>query len=488
MNPGSRTCGGVALASLALLLAASTTRAANLDAALLKAAPKILEYLKSENYQNVGVLPFQVQKGTRKASYDAAPLAANLPGRVENALIMSQGDDEKTAVRIIRDAAGVAARAKAGRYTTDDDAFKKLFRLRYPLAWGTRKVRADAFLTGVVLNTGDRAKTKIKWLLLTPESRSGGTLKPLDLKKVDVVRTDRSLLRDLGYTFALSRSVLKRDVSAEDRDDYAIDQVDQREQGKTRPGSGQSNEVTPTNIEGMAFELRYNGVTQKLRPISQTTRGSKSPQYEADPVEPDTEVTMVLTRLLDEDKRLGVVVRVNGRSTWKEEEEEPIKCVKWLYDLSAKGKPDVFRGFYDDATGKNVRKFRVASAEESAAKASDLGDRAGWIDIDVFASRESEVDVSPSKTDEDEVKVSTRGLARPKKRPRTLGEAQIQLRKANNVKVKKNGLSRGRGGLILAEVEPSDEVQLDKAELPNPIHLGGISIRYYDKGSKGSEE
>src|ERR1700722_13841390 len=84
----------VMLSPIALLLAPAPAGAAHLDEALLKAAPTILTYLKTEGYSNVGILPFKVQKGTRTASYLGAPPTLNLPGRLENALIMCQGSNE----------------------------------------------------------------------------------------------------------------------------------------------------------------------------------------------------------------------------------------------------------------------------------------------------------------------------------------------------------------------------------------------------------
>src|SRR5262249_46208865 len=147
--------------------------------------------------------------------------------------------------------------------------------------------------------------------------------------------------------------------------------------------------------------------------------------------------------------------------------------------------PDEFDGFYMDTTGKNLKRFRVASAEESAERAGDMGDRAGWIDIDVFASGESPGPGAVEQGDEVMAKISTMGRGRSRKAPATLKEAQVRLRKANSLILKESRVERrGPGGLILTEVEPSEEVKIDTADLPNPIHLGGISIRYYEKGSQ----
>jgi hypothetical protein len=472
------------LAPIALLLASAPARAAHLDEALLKAAPTILTYLKTERYANVGILPFKVQKGTRTASYLGAPPTLNIPGRLENALIMCQGSNEARAVGIIRDAAGTASKAKIGSYTRNPIAFRGLFSTQYNLAWGNKKVKADAFVTGIVKNTGDRSSTTIVVQVFTSKSRVGGSLKLIEIGEPIVLKTDRSLLRDLGYTYALSRSMLKRGVTASRRDQEAVDQVNKQEQGQKKPQtSGQSGAITPDNIAGMAFELRYNGGKQALRPLAGSQQGAKLPQFEADPMMPGTTISMVLTRLLGDDKALGVVLKVNGRSTWKEEADESIKCRKWLYDLSKKDKPDEFLGFYEDAEGKNLRKFQVLTEEDAGARASELGDRAGWIDIDVYAS--SDAGPGPGqKSDEEEMMVSTRGLSRSRTAPRTLKDLQARLRKANNVKVKVSKVTpRGPGGLLLPEMEPSDEVKIDKGELPGPVHLGGISIKYYDRAS-----
>jgi hypothetical protein len=472
------------LAPLALLVGtAAPARAAHLDEALLSAAPDILIYLEKHNIKNVGVLPFKVKKGTRQASYLGAPLASSLPGRLENALIMSQGTNEAKAIGIIRDAAGTASQAKVGSFTRSPVAFNKLFKTSYNLAWGTRKVKADAFLTGLVENVGDRSKTTVQVQIITPTSRDGGALKLNKVAKPVEIMTDRSLLRDLGYTYALSRGMTKRGVTSRGRDQQATQQVSQQEQGRKQQTQGQSNAVTPDNIAGFAFELRYDGVKQTLRRVTQSQQGSRSPMFEADPVTPGTKVSMVLTPLLPDGKKMGVVLKVNGKSTWQEEDEESLKCKKWIYDVDRKDKEDLFEGIYTDVSGKNFKPWGVLSAEESKQRANEFGDRAGWIDIDVFAMGDDQ-----EASDQEELKISTRGMARTKKKFSTLKSLQSSLRKANNVKVKKSLVARrGPGGLLVADSEPAEEVQISTSDFPNPVRIGGISIRYYDPKSGGGE-
>src|SRR4051794_9104188 len=96
--------GALFAAALALGWAVETAEGANLDKGLLKEAGRIMDRLTESSVKTVGVLPFRVKKGERQAGFDAAPLATGLPGRIENALIVTQGGSELKAIGVIRDA------------------------------------------------------------------------------------------------------------------------------------------------------------------------------------------------------------------------------------------------------------------------------------------------------------------------------------------------------------------------------------------------
>src|SRR5262249_7358401 len=146
---------------LVALAAALPARAANLDKALLDNAPDLLVALKKADVKTVGVMPFSVKRGTRPAAFDTAPLSARLPGRLENALILRRTSQEARAMKVVRDAAGTAARARIGPWTKNEGSFKKLFTTKYELAWGDSKLPADAFLTGEVRLTGDMKNAEV---------------------------------------------------------------------------------------------------------------------------------------------------------------------------------------------------------------------------------------------------------------------------------------------------------------------------------------
>lgn len=441
----------------------------NLDVGLLRQAPKVVSFLCGKEYRSVGVLPFRVYKGEREAGHDDAPLAARMASRVENALIMVMDPDEKKALQVIHDAAAHASAKGVGAWSTDKGAFDKLFATTYPLAWGDSKVEPEVFLTGVVSNTGDRTTTTIEVVAFTRgDWKDGVKTTPV---ATFTVRTDRAMLRDLGHNYALSPDVAKRGKSARDRDRQALEQVVAQERGKA------DKAPRPDDCAGFRFDLWYGDEKQTPKPLAGKKDGAKAALYEVAPPEAEAKVKLGLTRLDGKAGRLGVILKLNGISTYQMDERDSLQCLKWLFDAKDKGEGFVFTGFVMDAKGDEIRPFRVLTKKESAKKAAELGGRAGWIDVDVFASGEEE-------QEEEQLLISTRG-GHVGKKPATLAELRKSLLARNNAQVKESTVvQRAPGGLIVADVEPVKGIKLDEWKLPNPVRIGGMSIRYYDATAK----
>jgi serine/threonine protein kinase len=437
----------------------------NLDLALLRAAPQIALSLSNQGYRSVGVLPFQVQKGARPASYEDAPLSAGLPGRLENALVMTMGDDESKALAIIRNAAGTASQQKVGSWTTSKAAFDKLFSTRYPLAWGKRAVRPDVFLTGVVSNVGNRATTTVDIHSFTKSSRSS-TGRGIDTKQITrlVVKTDRALLRDLGYRYALGREMLKRGTTVARRNQQALDQVRRVEEtGRLDQG--------PDNIAGMKFEILYNNVKQTIRPLYTGQEGAMSPLFQVDLPRVGDRVRIVLTRLDRTSKTLGVVLKVAGKSTWQMEDGDSMQCKKWLYEPDRAGKPDHIDGFYMDTKGAILAFDRRTQLMSAAKDARETATGVRWIDVDVFAGGEE-------LQTEEQVRPGTSGLALATQRPETLKALRRQVLQKNKVRVRRSTpVRRSESGMVVEELEHEDGGFIAAAGLANLVRVGGISIR-----------
>jgi hypothetical protein len=456
------------LATLVLGAGVPPARAGNLDAALLVNAADVLTVLHERHYRAVGVLPFQVRKVGEQASYTSAPLAVNLPGRLENALVLATSPRNREPIAVLRDAAGVANRAKVGSWRRSASAFEALFRARYPVAWGNATARPDAFLTGLISVAAGRKSARVTVQLFDAKSRRGSSVRMEEVTQFDVAM-DRPLLRDLGDGFALSARAVSRGVTPRQRDAWALDQQD--EDG-TRPSkTGRLLPARPENIAGMAFAIRYNGKKQTIRPLSAGGR-----EWQVDPIT-SGKVTMVLTRVLKDRRKLGVVLKVNGESTWRWQTHDGLRCGKWVYGPEWTGIADELKGFFREKTGKNLQPFTLLNARESAARAEELGEKAGWIDVDVFGEGDAK---RPDDSDGRDVTVTTRGLARSTQRFHSLGELREALMWANNLRPSAVR-ARDVGGLIVASPVAETGPPILSGELRNPVHLGGISIKYWER-------
>ncbi len=459
---------GLALAAVALLVAPAP--AANLDKGLIDNVPEILAALKKAGVKTVGVLPFQVKLGTRPASFTSSPLSATLPTRLENALVLRHGGG-KEPIRVVRDSAAGDAWAKKS------SAFRRLFLDEKEPAWGDDKVKADAFLSGIITNAGDRKKTSVEIRLVTADSLKAGKLAMTKLHSFEV-NTDRSLLRDLGYnvTVVASRAI-RKDTKPDDLDNDAIEMVQKEDEGKKKePGPKEEGSHAPDNIAGMRLEIEYDGVKQEIKAVTSGVEGAQQVQYQVAAPKPGQKVAVYLTRISEGAEKLGVVLRVNGLSTFAEETDEAVACKKWIYAPDKKGTREGYTGFYyrkaegsDELTEKP---FKVLDDDASAARIAEMGPRGGWIDLDVFTSREK--DDPPT----DELTFSTRSLSKGKK-PKTLPDARKALADANRLEILPFR-ARSFKGVMVAEVNEAPAGPVKTDALTNPVRLGGISIRYVE--------
>jgi hypothetical protein len=524
-RPSTKAARAAFVAALVLSLAGPAVRAGQLDHGLVKhASGHVLYDLHEKRYCRVGVLPFEVKKGEKDSfSYDA-PLSRNVTTRLENALILTQ-DAEGDLVGIIRDAAGTAGDRVVTSFWTDRKAFDELFSKRYTLAWGNRQGRADAFLTGQIINRGDRPdKVTVVIQIIDRESWdvSEKRVVPRQVVKFSVKR-DRSLLSDLGIPYALPRqevnSGLTREPNLSDLEE-TTDKFSSSEQTKEKqpskdkqPAKDKDKKIdkkeekkptlSPDDFGGMSFALFYEDDEAETGPIKQplklvTPGDGKAPFFEAPSPRPGSNVNMVLKRLAEGEGTLGVVIKLNGLSIWRMEDQDSSQCAKWLYDPTTRGKKQTFSGFMFDGDGKNLQKFKAMSLEKVRGK--DIGKRVGWITVDVFADVKRPTNVKKeAKEDEVAKKIGLRSVGSDfawqsggaQEKPvttKSLCEVQEALRKANNLNVKPIRFPLqgdgekvpffGDGGLV----KGGDVVKGEA--LKNPQLIGSIAIRYYDAGEQ----
>jgi hypothetical protein len=442
------------LMALALCLATlPAARGDNLDAALFRQAPKVMQFLKDRHYQNVGVLKFRVQKGNQPLSFRVGPLNTNLASRLENALVLV--DDKAHPVGIIHGADKVAQDNRLPTYNRSDAGMAKLFQQRFPLAWGDQTVQADAFLTGTVRVPADMRHATVTVQAFGPNADR------LDDVVSFTVEVDRTLLGDLGQSFFLSSRSLKtrrtRALDLEAADDAAV-----RDQSP-----GQTSTQTAERL--LDFEICYDGRPQPYGP--DPNNGGKF--LVAEPQQ-GQRVTFVLRNLTQE--RIAVALMLNGKNSLYEQEGEPANCSLWIPKPS---ETIEVKGFQVDQN--TIKPFRVLSPAESEAMA--YSDNLGLISVYVFRSMKDkpmDQDRADTVTPED----SSSGMTVDGGRSLTLRNPPHLPRSSRSLEERQQLLKqhlhparRSRG--VISSQDTTEAYQVMYEDFPNPELQYPLMIRYY---------
>jgi hypothetical protein len=255
-----------------------------------------------------------------------------------------------------------------------------------------------------------------------------------------------------------------------------------------KPGEKAPPPAGPDDVGGIKLEVVYGKdykeieagkERQEIKAHVGGEKGAKQATYYVVPPKPGQKVAIVLTRRSKGDEMLGAVIKVNGRSLYNDQTDDSRECTRWLFSKEKEGQPQVYTGFYTEGEGGKLTAadFEVLTADKAAQ--TDLGPRGGWIDLDVFTSRDE-------KAAEDEPPdISTRSLAKGRK-PGTLAAAQEALAKANRVKLLDiKFVKRSLEGAMVRGADERPAGTVKKDSLPNPVRIGGISIRYLPESAGG---
>jgi hypothetical protein len=326
-------------------------RGDNLDRELFAVAPRLLQHCRDRGYKVVGTLPFRVRLGAAPARLDVHPLCASLADRLENALVLAAGPKEQSAVGILHAAGRAAARRDARATHTTRNGREQLFGAHYPLAWGNKRARPDAFLTGQAEFSAD-----LRQCTVVVEGFARGS-KPDKILSF-AVATDRFLLADAGLPFALPASRAQA-LSAGALDALAVQFVSDRLKRKARTFPLEKSLLATLKVSAPGpLTIRPDaGFGQGVAVLP----GNGRPWH--------IEVKNVSGR------RLGLLLRVAGYSTFEESVEGPLKARKWIIDP---GKTYAFSGYFqrtNNAAGLGVlRPFPPPLSEEPVlgARGQDL--------------------------------------------------------------------------------------------------------------------
>jgi hypothetical protein len=443
----SQTGALVALVALAatFLMEPNAARAAgdaNLDKALAQHAAKVIGYLRSKNYHNVGVLKFLVQKGQDKPSDNVGPLNLTIANRLEVALVLADPDDQ---LKLIRHASETVAKSKSGRANHLTAAGRKaLFRLSYEPAWGNANeyVKADAFITGLVQLSPDFKKTTVHLQAFdNPDS---------DPAEIDqfTVATDERTLTEAGRSYRL-RALLRT------APDEAATYAQEAEAGRAEPALKNSLVGLEIYYDDQKVDIQYkNGQAWVKGPYKGQTVRFVLKNRSAQPY--------------------GAVLRVNGENTLYKERSPSSQCRKWVLDPAEEV---TVVGFQTDQA--TAEKFEVLSAEESEEREINYGEHVGTFSLDVFASRAAE-DKDPLLSDNEEsrklIAINTGEV--PANKPIKLKSLQDELKKGKpKISGGERSLLRGKG-IVVSGAKIDSGVQKVAFET-YPIPVVSATIRYY---------
>jgi hypothetical protein len=403
-----------------------------LDRALLKQAPVVMRYLRERRIRNVGVLKFRVKQGDDPASDRAGLLNLNLAARLETALILA--DDPSDPIGVIHNASEVAASLPGANHLTAEGR-KALFRGRYPLAWGDRKVTADAFVTGVV--SIDAGLRRIAVSIQAFDTR-GGALK--EVARIDA-SPDPPALTEVGESFLIRG---------------AFDEGRVVEKAEGVRSSRVKNPLEDPEAP-VALEVYYDHRRVGLECVAGRALAPEPSQGQ--------KITFVLRKTARDRGRYGIVLMVNGESTLFRERLAPFLCHKWV--LGPDTPVITVPGYQvDDRTSAA---FRVLSAKESREDAINYGPETGMLNLVVFREEGGEGAPLPLDDEAEDVAAVSRG-APPGRSAETLPALMFQLREG--------APGAGDRGLIVQGAATSAAIRRVEFR-PHPTPVMSAAITYY---------
>lgn len=387
----------------------------DLEKQLLKQGPRIMDALKERGYQNVGVLKFRIKKGNESSVDHVGSLNMRLTKKLELALVVA--NDARKPIGLIANATKVAAEIPGASHLSSAGR-EKLFSQEYPLAWGDEKVVPDAFLTGVAVISDDLRTMTIGILGFDKTSDS---LFPIAKFQAT---PDLEDLLDSGESFTV-RGVFddgSLSMSQEQRKDKATEEAFttslEVKQETDSTSSPKASKIHPLAASDAAIELeiRYDNQIQEIE-FRDGAAFVPEPQ--------EGQKVFLIIRRKSNDKRLGLVLKVNGENTLGRETATDSQAKAWV--LEPDRKEWGFQGYYD--TSKNtLEPFKVLSQAESKIKEIDYGEFAGSISVSLFPEQKVKPAVTTELlTDEGEdFQILTQGDF-PAEKPSNLGALKQQL-------------------------------------------------------------
>jgi hypothetical protein len=452
-------------------------RADTIDEELAKKGHALMTALQSRSFKNVGVLKFEVQRGDKGPIFmQLGRLNGAMAVRLENVLILA-GDPDDPKIGIVCGVGDIiAARDKKATYQTPAGR-AGLFKLDldYPLAWGTQKVKIDAFLTGRLQFAPDMetATVQIKAFHCDAPDQLIDLIKPFPIK------TTVSLLSDMDLNFATRGAVKpKRFDPKEDEEPpvkSALKSILPQEPlsnaavpvaGPPMPPKRDDKLVPPLFAQDVIeFEVFYDG--------------NKAPRVNNKVPTPLAGQKVHFEIKNKTRERIGLVVRVNGVNTvdGNADDKEARYHACWVLEPDM---PYIIRGIYKwDAEAKQMQLLPFTAQDmtpDDSVPGLFVASKVGKIELDLMlkSNRESDKNVAS---------LSQSANSSPEK-PATLADLQRLTRK-NQEKALAVTATANRA-LITPDLAKAQKIDLQAVQFVGS-HEGHVTITYFEVPKKKTE-
>jgi len=335
-----------------------------LECQFQQAAKEILVELRSDNVKSVGVLKFSIRTGEDGGFPSSlGSLNMRLAEKLELALVMANPAAESQVanqVGVIRGASDIAA-IIPGASHTNPKGQKLLFTKEYPLAWalqGKSLTTPDAMLVGVAQISDDLRSVDIDISMLKKGTAG------LRILKQFTVATDIEDLIDSGESFA-TRGIFddgKVNDGKVNDSGKTVELVTKKSLiirtetlGKKQPQVVQQHPLAAKSNAPLKFEIYYNGQLQSYE-------FREGAAFMREPLA-GQKVSFIVRRNDNDQKRLGVLVRVNGENTLYRERLPDSRSTVWIMEPNMK--EFSVQGFQRDATpimSASIRYYNAQSA------------------------------------------------------------------------------------------------------------------------------
>ncbi len=486
------------IAALLMTLTSTTSDAQSIREQLKNQLPSVIEYCNKNGIKTVGVLKFRTKKPNEKLSDSAGPINSLLADRIECGLILANPFDESKQLNVVKHASDQMLGIKGANHLTQEGR-QICFDKELEIAWGEKRMKPDAFLTGVVQLHKDGETVTVGILCF---KNDGGPMEPAC--EVFQAELDANTASELGESFVMRAGIdatLIKGLTQNLMNEMRKPKPSQPSPQQPPSNQGQPGTQTRTKANKLTREQVDKVKSKAAVKKSALVKEERVPFPLFDPAAPvrlialyddqkmpiqikdgraflpepktNQKVEFLLIRGEQMTKRVAAVLKVNGENTLFRQTARDIDCAKWL--LSDQTRQVRVRG-YQLPQNNEMEQFKVLTREESAKREMDYGRHVGQIHLAVFqeasfadTKRSPEEPDLVDETDEDMLAMM-RG-AQPKKKPANLGSLKQQMRRPNAGEL-------ATRGLIVQGEKKKNAIKRQKMT-PDPTPIMAVTITYY---------